>query len=168
MLIALCGVPASGKSSLAKRLATVLEVRRCPGEREVVMVSNDEIEKRLHSISTKPARAGWHAARFIAREQLRLHLERGRCVILDDTLHLRSMRRQVRGMCSAIGSSYISLHMSVGVEVALLRNRRRPIQSRVSEETIRKIHGDMEIPNDGAHWTQWERDSFLSIDGSKS
>jgi tRNA uridine 5-carbamoylmethylation protein Kti12 len=161
-LLCLCGVPASGKSTLAASLAAAL---RTEGH-HTVLVEFDRYVPDPHHTSTAPAPV---AAMKDARAVLLEDIERlcaGTClyqpagatplsctgcgtepwsalphtVILDDTMHFNSMRREVfqlamRGVCCLLLQHDTLLMVFMQWDLGLRRSMSRPPWKRHCLET---------------------------------
>jgi predicted kinase len=134
-LTAVGGLIASGKSSVATALG---------GATGAVVISSDEIRKRLHGAEpTTPLHAGvWqgayapeasqhvYAALF---EQARWVLESGRSVILDASFRCSDDRRAARRLASTVGASFHFVECRANAEVARSRLTRRARGPSVSD-----------------------------------
>jgi hypothetical protein len=111
MLIITCGVTATGKSSLARRLAELAGVD---------VVSSDVVRKALAGLAPsehrfEPFRAGIYSSEFTGRTYEALlaegrdRLRRGRSVILDASFLRREQRRAAVRLAAEEGAQFVCL-----------------------------------------------------------
>lgn len=82
--------------------------------------------------------------------------------IVDDIMHLRSMRREVYVLARDRGVPIISVWISADIETAFARNHLRTGAERIPEDTIMKIHSALQPP-DPVHI--FDRNS-ITVDGN--
>jgi tRNA uridine 5-carbamoylmethylation protein Kti12 len=142
-VVLLCGLPASGKSSLASKLKDQIEnlahIEYDVLEQQLLMGYSDDSEERK--------REAWNQARLLALEELEKHLgtEEITLILMDDNFHLRGMRKQIHRLL--LGYENINfgiLWMCTPVEKCIERNQTRP--DKVPKEVIFKLHATMELP----------------------
>lgn len=129
-LILLVGIPAAGKTTLARSIS-----RKIPGS---YCVTFDDWSQDCQGTLRQK-----HNSIFqYVSEQLSDH---GAALILDDTMHLRSMRRQYWRLCEqlCVGICFVKVECSLAtaIERDCLRN---PPAKAVGRATIEKIHNAME------------------------
>eukprot|EP00897_Mesotaenium_endlicherianum_P009764 jgi/Mesen1/8816/ME000053S08224 len=76
-------------------------------------------------------------------------------LLLDDTMHLRSMRYDIVQLARQYGAAYAILHVRVGDDVARARNGARGKMERVPEAVFDRLLAALEAPQP-AKW-HWER-----------
>jgi adenylylsulfate kinase len=115
VVVWMTGLPASGKSSLARRVAARLRA----GGRCVVELDGDELRERVFS--------GWSydedsRARFYeALAQLAAHIARQRVVVLvPATAHRRAWRKRARDLAPC----FVEVHVATSAEVCAARDPR--------------------------------------------
>lgn len=97
IVVCLVGLPASGKSSFAQLLQLELDSANL----NPCIINFDEFladaVREQHEFST----AAFHQSRRSALGQLRVLLQSSssRALIIDDTMHLKSMRQEVAELC---------------------------------------------------------------------
>ncbi|CBK24761.2 uncharacterized protein [Blastocystis hominis] len=150
VVVNLCGAPATGKSTLASHLRDVLRP-----EADVFYISYDRIERgRYERSEQKPLweRETWRWARIHAihilsdllqilrsdgegkiAEDILSYPARNResklnVVIVDDTMHLRSMRHSIMKLCQIYQCSYVPIYTFCSRESMLNRNAERSIE----------------------------------------
>ena len=82
--------------------------------------------------------------------------------IVDDIMHLRSMRREVYVIARDRGVPVITVWINTDIETALARNRLRTGREKIDEDAIWKIHNTLQPP-DPVH--VFDRHSF-TVDGN--
>ncbi|GMI60980.1 hypothetical protein ScalyP_jg1901 [Parmales sp. scaly parma] len=191
-VLCLCGLPASGKSTLSSRLSSVC--REGSSFSSVSTISFDDIEQSISSsdgsTSSNTVEA-WKAARPLALGQLTslvtdfsVHYAgspstaraRG-LIIVDDNFHYRSMRREIYSTLLSIVSSSSSpasansssfsvtlgfATLTVPLEVSVSTDSDRGSRS-VGEEVIRKMAQRFE-PVDPTKFPSCEKNS-ISLNG---
>jgi len=127
LLIITCGLPATGKSTLARRLAQVTGAE---------IVSSDVLRKELAGIAPlerrfEPFGGGIYSAAFsdhtydALMEAARGLLREGRSVILDASFVRRRHRRQAARAARAEGAQFVCLESCAGDDVIRRRLARR-------------------------------------------
>lgn len=135
-VILLCGIPGTGKSSVASTLSSLL---------------NDS--HVLHFDDFEVDRAEWKEGTFKQSRQAALAefsncLEKGDAyIILDDIMYLRSMRHQIYTLTQQHDVPLIVFHLDVNLETALSRNESRTERLQINVATIRAIHDNFEPPD---------------------
>ncbi len=135
LLVATCGLPASGKSTLAEGLSAQLGAP---------VLGSDWTRKWLagvpptQSLATAPWTAAYHpdaTARVYAElfRRARILLESGRSVILDATFPTQAMRRAARSLAQSVGVPFRLLECQVPLEVCRERLRMRESEPSVSD-----------------------------------
>ncbi|MDO8614605.1 MAG: AAA family ATPase [Dehalococcoidia bacterium] len=127
MLVITCGLPGTGKSTLARALA------EATGS---AVVSSDVVRKRLAGIEPtehrpEEFRGGIYAGDFTDRTyaallaQAREALDAGRSVILDASFIRREQRRQAQRLASASGAQFACLELAADSDAVRRRLERR-------------------------------------------
>ncbi len=127
LLIITCGLPATGKSTLARRLAEASGAE---------VVSSDVLRKELAGIAPterrfEPFGGGIYSAAFSDRtyaalsEAARSPLRVGRSVILDASFVRRKHRRQAARVAREEGAQFVCVESQAGPEVVRRRLARR-------------------------------------------
>jgi tRNA uridine 5-carbamoylmethylation protein Kti12 len=164
-VILICGLPAAGKSFIASKLIDMMpsltKYIEYDGLEEVAYqrLRNDSIKSPENSLDddTKCRLEAWNQAREMALEELESCLtlssrsEKGaepdQIILIDDNFHLRGMRKQIHRLL--LRSDFKNLKFGIlwvdqPLNICLERNRSRSKQ--IPEETIRKLHANMELP----------------------
>jgi hypothetical protein len=89
----------------------------------------------------------FRAGRAAALQQLEQQLEHNRLVVVDDTMHLRSMRREVYALGRARGVPVVIIWLRAPLALALARNSTRAPAYQVDEAAISRIHAALEPPD---------------------
>ena len=171
-VVTLCGLPGSGKTRLARTLrdrmnangmsnATAV-VRFDDAEREQFLYDDDDramkkgVEKRRPK-KTKFDPEGWKRARKACFEALRAALdddeEKNAMVILDDTMHYKSMRREAYRYAREFRAAFIVVHVDVDEKECWLRNSRRDDDDvlKVPRETFERLKTVFDAPGKGTY-----------------
>lgn len=143
------GIPASGKSSLCREIASQLDRASLLHFDEVLSEEEGTERERRKRAETK------------YRDMLFI-LESGDILLVDDVFHLKSMRRPLLRASRRARAVLGWLRMDVDLEEAIKRDRRRREGERVGEETIRKIAREAEWSREG------EEKSFIYRSGVSS
>ena len=167
-VVVLCGLPGSGKTRLARTLrdrmnangmsnATAV-VRFDDAEREQFFYDDDDramkgVEKRPKTFDPE----GWKRARKACFEALRAALdddeEKNAMVILDDTMHYKSMRREAYRYAREFRAAFIVVHVDVDEKECWLRNSRRDDDDvlKVPRETFERLKTVFDAPGKGTY-----------------
>jgi tRNA uridine 5-carbamoylmethylation protein Kti12 len=140
-VVLLCGLPASGKSSLASELKNQIE--------NLAHIEYDVLEQQLLAGSSDDSeewkREAWNQARLLALQELEKHLETAEIILMDDNFHLRGMRKKIHRLLLGYENIHFGiLWMCTPFEKCIERNQTRP--DKVPEEIIQKLHATMELP----------------------
>lgn len=154
-VILLGGLPACGKSTLARRLKEVF------GD-GAVHVEYDALEDSIVASEVQEERReAWNQARLLAVKQLEDSLRYNTepmLILMDDNYHLRGMRKHIhRLLLNYKPINFGIIWVSTPLETCLERNHKRQRQRRVSEEVIRRMSQTLEPPR-----AAWES-SWLDV-----
>ncbi|KAF4663236.1 hypothetical protein FOZ61_001808 [Perkinsus olseni] len=159
VVVVLCGLPASGKSTLAEKLKV--------GRSDAIhVVDYDAINRRLLGEKDTPKKEFdpevWRQSRQLALEEMRTILGRAgkSIVIMDDNHFLRSMRKSVSKAAWEAGAGVCCVCVACPLEVCLRRNFDRS-SGRVPSGVITSMFEVMEAPERGNGEAEgqvgWER-----------
>lgn len=167
----LCGLPASGKSTLAKWLVA----NNNNASTRTTHIEYDQVEDDILATTREDesyARDVWKQSRSksiqLFREQLLLVTKEEddtttRIILMDDNFHLRSMRREVYRLCQDFVQSqpqeivyFMVLWLDTPPKVCLERNQNRPRP--VPEQVVDRMSTTLEPPGK----EPWEQ-CFLRI-----
>lgn len=167
IVVSLIGVPASGKTSFGKKLMQWSTSEKI--DFGVVHISFDdtmqidyqtlndgdyrksrmrvliELEKLLESLKEH--------GEITESVQLKItsNLKSQNLIIIDDTMHYRSMRRQIRALCRRVECEYFQIFFDLPLSLAIARNAARANQ--VPESVVKKLFEIMEKPqNERTIW----------------
>lgn len=143
----LVGLPASGKSTLARKLTET---------EGVVAIEFDKLERELDKEGSEFSIEHWQAARDTAFQQCSEALVRQdvRVVVMDDNFYYRSMRKRYFHLARELRVGYLEVHLEMPVEEAMRRNKERevkPGQLAVPEHVIVKMASKLEPPAFSEH-----------------
>lgn len=82
-------------------------------------------------------------------------------IILDDTMHYRSMRREVFRMARELSAAFVHVHVDAPLELATRRNAARPAHARVPRALVEETAHVLERAQPDRH--RWER-TTLTVD----
>ena len=142
-LLALCGLPASGKTTLARAVRAKLGPRA-----KVQIVSTDEWRDQLYYSEFSPEKE--HKVREAALERVTKMLAQGFSVIHDDTNYYASMRHELRDAAKSQQYSFAIVFVSTPLETCLRWNRER--NTALPEDVILKIDSNFDRPGDRYAW----------------
>ena len=168
-VVTLCGLPGSGKTRLARTLrdrmnangvsnATAV-VRFDDAEREQFFYDDDD-DRAMKGVEKRPKifdPEGWKRARKACFEALRAALdddeEKNAMVILDDTMHYKSMRREAYRYAREFRAAFIVVHVDVDEKECWLRNSRRDDDDvlKVPRETFERLKTVFDAPGKGTY-----------------
>ncbi len=155
MLIIFTGIPASGKSSLARELKRRLELEN----ESIEIVDSDEIRRKTYHTNFDPSLES-----FIREESLfkiNNHLKAGKHVISDDINYYQSMRHELKEIARDNKDIFQIIYFDIPLKTALKRNEERG--EPIPQEVIYKIHDKFDIPGKKYNWDE----AFHVIAGNK-
>ncbi len=114
-LFVLCGLPFSGKTTLARALARQLQL-------EHIEVDAVHRERGVLAAERPLGPQDWRAAYLRSLRRAALVLRQGRSVIFDATSHRRAQREQLRRLAQANGATMTIIHLDLPLAEI---NRRR-------------------------------------------
>jgi tRNA uridine 5-carbamoylmethylation protein Kti12 len=122
ILVALTGLPSSGKSTFAGKLA--LEMDKSHGF-SVMVVSSDAVRAEFPVLSSRFLPELENAVRRLTLARVRDALREGFPVILDDLNYYRSMRRQAFAIARDLRLPYFLVHLATPEKRCLELNAAR-------------------------------------------
>ncbi|MHA1742497.1 MAG: AAA family ATPase [Candidatus Thorarchaeota archaeon] len=142
-LLATCGIPASGKTTLARAIVEALA-----GTVRAQIVSTDDLRSQQYYEDFRPERE--HAVRADALRRTEHLLQRGLSVIHDDTNYYASMRHELLSLANRYHAIFAVVHVATPLETALRWNeeRRGPIPPQVLQRIAQRI----DIPGERYRW----------------
>ncbi len=156
ILVVLCGIPASGKSTLARELAS-----RMRAERQTCIVDTDRWRAEVYGGSFSPEKE--RLVRGLSLREVRECLRRGWDAVHDDTNYYASMRHDLRQVALEEGCRFGVVHVATPLSVALGWNRTRP--NMVPEHVIRKIAERLDVPGQKYAWDRPVATVDLAVTG---
>ncbi len=153
-LLALCGIPASGKTSLAREI-----LRATSSQEEVRLVSTDSWRGHEYYSDFRPENE--QEVRKKALESTRSFLQSGWSVIHDDTNYYSSMRHELFSLAEEVECKFGVVYVNTPLDVALEWNAKRDII--IPPDVVSRIHDKFDSP--GTKYA-WDR-SLYEIDLSK-
>ena len=134
----LCGLPSSGKTTISKNVASLLEDKHGIS---TMVVSSDDFRNMLSYSSKgfKPERET--SVKTLYEKAIATGLENGFLVISDDMNYYKSMRSDLRQIAKRSGSDYDIVFVDTPVEQAVKWNQERgsPIPSSLIDEINQKL-----------------------------
>jgi len=158
-LAILCGIPCSGKSTLAKGVAHLLENRF---KYSTVVVTSDTFRRMIPTYQYRFEPELEQFVRDATYEAILTALRHGLLVISDDINYYASIRRRLVRAAQECKAEYAIIYLNTPLEVALDWNKKRgePIPNSLIEE----IYYKFDEPGKEYKWDK----SFMVLDLSKS
>ncbi len=144
-LIALCGIPASGKTTLAKQIK-----HHHPLPSNVQIVSTDDWRDDVFYADFTPSKE--NEVRKKALRKANAIAEKQLSVVHDDTNYYASMRHEIRDIALKHDCIYESVFVSTPLETALKWNTAREFV--IPEHVIRRIDERLDIPGKKYAWDE--------------
>jgi O-phosphoseryl-tRNA(Sec) kinase len=153
-LLALCGLPASGKSTLADAIQKTLGPT-------VVIVRTDEWRDDSYYTDWKPEKEA--PVRLGALERVKQLIEQKKSVIHDDTNYYNSMRHDLFEIAIRNQCAFAVVYVSTPIDVALLWNRERA-GTRIPDSVIERINERFDLPGRRYLWDDAILDVNMAIE----
>ncbi len=144
-LLALCGLPASGKSSLADAIRIAVRSKGI----EVEIVRTDEWRDDNYYSDFVPEKVG--EVRQAALAKVETLIGKGKSVIHDDTNYYNSMRHDLLEVAIDAKCAFGIIHVTTPLEEALKWNRDRP-GTRIPDHVIQRISERFDRPGTRYLW----------------
>jgi O-phosphoseryl-tRNA(Sec) kinase len=142
-LLVLCGIPASGKTTLAEQLVTTLR-----SDYNVELVSTDYWRDEVYYSNFKPENE--RNVRAIALQRTKELLSTGHSVVHDDSNYYESMRHDLYNLAAEQGCAFGVIHVATPINVALKWNLLR--EQAVPTEVVEQISERFDIPGLKYSW----------------
>jgi O-phosphoseryl-tRNA(Sec) kinase len=142
-LLVLCGIPASGKTTLAKQLVTTLR-----SDYNVELVSTDYWRDDVYYSDFKPENE--RKVRAIALQRTKELLSTGHSVVHDDSNYYESMRHDLYNLAAEQGCAFGVIHVATPINVALRWNLLR--DQAVPTGVVEQISERFDIPGLKYSW----------------
>ncbi|MFW9889861.1 MAG: AAA family ATPase [Candidatus Thorarchaeota archaeon] len=142
-LLALCGIPSSGKTTLARVIESLLM-----NDIKVEIVSTDRWRDEKFYSDFKPEKE--RRVRREALERTRRLVQSGISVIHDDTNYYASMRHELYIIAKRIKIAFAVVHVSTPIEHAIQWNVKR--ENPVPDRVIEKISDRLDVPGSKYAW----------------
>ncbi len=152
-LVILCGVPSSGKSTLAKEVAKLLESKfQLPS----VIVSSDSFRQMIPTYQSRFEPVLEQFIRNAAEETIGTALRNGLIAISDDINYYTSMRKPLVRLSQNYKVDYAIIYVNTPLETALKWNRERgePVPNSLIEEIFYKL-------DEPGKEYKWDRPSLI-------
>ena len=154
LVLVLCGLAGAGKTTLATWLADKAAREHEDLRVRVSRISFDEIEVRPWGEAYDPETWKRSRAEALARVETEalpfnpaVPGER-KLVLVDDNMHLRSMRRQIFQIARKHRTDFAILHLRLPLREASARNEARGEARAVPEAVLAKMHASFEAPGE--------------------
>ncbi len=145
ILLVLCGLPASGKTTLGRAVVGALAA-----EHTIDIVSTDSWRDDEYYSHFTPENE--HRVRRMAYEKAAQLLLQGQSVIHDDTNYYVSMRHELMRLAMAEGCLFGVVYVNTPLDVVLRWNKKR--DRAIPRQVILQIVRKMDIPG---HRYAWDR-----------
>lgn len=142
-LLVLCGIPASGKTTLAEQLVKALH-----SDYDVELVSTDYWRDAVYYSEFKPENE--RIVRANALQKTRELLSGGHSVVHDDSNYYASMRHELYSLATEQGCAFGVIHISTPANVALKWNLQR--SQPVPTEVVHQISERFDVPGSKYSW----------------
>ena len=141
-LLALCGLPSSGKTTLAHAIREALDAN-------VTIVSSDDWRDADYYTDWRPQRERLVRQATLAKvDEL---LRQGKSVIDDDTNYYESMRHELFKIALERECIFAIAHVTTSLEVAISWNSKRE-STEITEDIIRRIDERFDPPGERYLW----------------
>ncbi|MFX1520160.1 MAG: AAA family ATPase [Promethearchaeota archaeon] len=148
MLIILSGLPSSGKSTLAREIAEILELDLSI---KTIIIESDAIRNMIPSYREQRFNPENEPVIRSAMFSLIKHfLQRGYLVINDDMNYYKSMRHDLREIALEINVPFATIYISTPREVALSWNKKRGLP--IPQEVIEDVFNKFDVPGKNYDW----------------
>lgn len=154
-LLALCGIPSSGKTTLARAIKGQFD----SGVR-LEIVSTDRWRDEDFYSNFRPEKE--HTVRNEALENTRKLIQKGVSVIHDDTNYYTSMRHELYDIARKNKTLFAVVHVTTPVELAVQWNMER--ENPVPNGVIEKIAERFDVPGSKYAWDRPIATHNLGID----
>jgi selenocysteine-specific elongation factor len=137
-LLIFCGIPCSGKSTLAQRVADKLENKY---NYSTVVITSDTFRHMVPTSRRRFEPELEHFVRGATYRTIQEALRWGLIVISDDINYYRSIRRQLKRIADRAKADYAIIYVNTPLELALTWNKKRgePIPNSLIEEIYYKL-----------------------------
>lgn len=127
MIIIFCGVPGSGKSTVAERLVEkfLKEDKSCE------LFVSDEVSEQVYDTLF---------------DFLQEKIGEVDCLVIDATFYKKKWRDKVKEIAEENDEDLLSVYLHCGLETCIQRNEERPPEEQVREKAIHIINSEMEEP----------------------
>jgi predicted kinase len=140
---AMCGLAFSGKSSVAAILARDLKT-------ELISLDAINAERGMRGGEGMSDRQ-WEETSAIAMDRLRVLLQQGRSVVVDDTFSHRFLRDRCKQVAHDNGSRFLIIFMDTPlseIEARRGANDRHPVRHRIRDEVLWHHRDRFQFPTD--------------------
>lgn len=149
LLIVLCGLPGSGKTTTASNLA---KTAQASGVSVRLIHFDDALSDCCEGFDPET----WRESRIRCMKEAEKVLESNRMVILDDTMHYHSMRIQCWKMARRCGACYAQIYTECDFRTCCERNASRDETARVPEHVMDRMHQVFEPPRMASSRYSWD------------
>ncbi len=159
MLIILSGLPSSGKSTLARKIAKILELDL---SMKTIIIESDAIRNMIPSYQERQFNPDHEPVVRSAMFTLIKHfLQQDYLVINDDMNYYKSMRHELREIALEMNVLFAIIYISTPREVALSWNERRGLP--IPQDVIEDVYNRFDIPGKDYDWDR----PIFTVDLSK-
>jgi L-seryl-tRNA(Sec) kinase len=156
VLIILSGLPSSGKSTLAREIAKILELDL---SMKTIIIESDAIRNMIPSYREQRFNPDHEPVVRSAMVTLIKHfLQEDYLVINDDMNYYKSMRHDLREIAIKMNVSFGIIYVSTPREIALSWNEKRGFP--IPQDVIEDVYNKFDIPGKDYEWDN----PFLTVD----
>ena len=142
-LLVLCGIPASGKTTLARKLYDISSITEV-----VQLISTDTWRDDEYYADFQPERE--QEVRKKALDATKVALRKGESVIHDDTNYYSSMRHELYSLAVEKRCKFAIVFINTPLDIALKWNTNRDVF--VPSDVITRINERLDIPGSKYVW----------------
>jgi O-phosphoseryl-tRNA(Sec) kinase len=148
MLIILSGLPSSGKSTLARKIAKILEF---DFSMNIIIIESDAIRNMIPSYREQRFNPDHEPIVRSAMLVLIEHfLQQGYLVINDDMNYYKSMRHDLLEIAIEMNVPFVVIYISTSKEIALSWNEKRGLP--IPQDVIEDVYNKFDIPGKDYEW----------------
>jgi O-phosphoseryl-tRNA(Sec) kinase len=156
-IVVLTGLPAVGKTSLARKLYSFLNTDKNCVVQHVVFDDLVSLEEQASIAQSTETTKVFHQKRFLMKNLVESFIVTSpesplkRIVLVDDNNYYRSMRYEYYQLAAKHSVGYLQVFVRCDVDDAISSNDQRPADEKVPTSVISQLHAKFEEPSE-----KWE------------